>query len=408
MDSTSKRILFISNGHGEDNHSSFIIRKLKETLPSVDIAAMPVVGEGNAYRRLGIPIIGPTKTMPSGGFTYVDRWLLWKDIRAGLLSLLWQQLMAVRKYAPTCDLVFTTGDVVGQTFSYFSKNKYISFISPMSALYEGELKPDPFLHFYLTRDRCQAVITRDPPTAVSLQKQGLTKAKFGGIPSLDYLVPTGKDIRQKPDIPAIALLPGSRLPEAIRNFKLQLQLVAEVVKIQSPDTIQFYAALVPGVMGCLLDLAHSTGWQLDVDSGVLSLPGNGDRPKAEVRCYADAFNDIVCGCTLVVGMAGLAVDQAVAIGKPVIQIAGEGPQFTYPFAEAQNRLLGLSAQTIGTEAATPEILRQAAQRLVETIADKAYLEACVVNGRERLGTPGASERIVAIILEVLGESQTHR
>ncbi len=36
-----------------------------------------------------------------------------------------------------------------------------------------------------------------------------------------------------------------------------------------------------------------------------------------------------------------------AIGKPIVQIAGEGPQFTYAFAEAQDRLLGLSVQTIG-------------------------------------------------------------
>ncbi|MGK7911665.1 MAG: lipid-A-disaccharide synthase-related protein [Synechococcus sp.] len=400
------RILFISNGHGEDNHSSFIIRKLRERLPSVDIAAMPVVGEGNAYRRLDVPIIGPTKTMPSGGFTYVDRWLLWKDIQAGLLTTLWKQLMAVRRYAPSCDLVFTTGDVVGQAFSYFCKNRYISFISPMSALYEGELKPDPFLRFFLSRDRCLTVITRDPPTAVSLQKQGLGKAIYGGIPSLDYLVPTGKDIQQKPNIPAIALLPGSRLPEAIRNFKLQLQLVDDVFQLETPDSIQFYAALVPGVMSCLADIAHSMGWHLDSESGVLTLPGESDRPRAVIRCYSDAFNDIVCGCTLVVGMAGLAVDQAVAIGKPVIQIAGEGPQFTYAFAEAQDRLLGLSAQTIGTEAATPAILKDAAQCLVKTVRDREYLEACVANGRERLGTPGASDRIVTTILQALGEKPT--
>ncbi|MEM8717407.1 MAG: lipid-A-disaccharide synthase-related protein, partial [Cyanobacteria bacterium P01_G01_bin.4] len=379
------------------------IRKLRERLPSIDIAAMPVVGEGNAYRRLDVPIVGPTKTMPSGGFTYVDRWLLWKDIQAGLLTTLWKQLMAVRRYAPTCDLVFTTGDVVGQAFSYFCKNRYVSFISPMSALYEGELKPDPFLRFFLSRERCLTVITRDPPTAVSLQKQGLSKAIYGGIPSLDYLVPTGKDIQQNPDIPAIALLPGSRLPEAIRNFKLQLQLAEDVFQLEPPETIQFYAALVPGVMSCLADIAHSMGWQLDGESGVLTLSGEGDRPRALVRCYSDAFNDIVCGCTLVVGMAGLAVDQAVALGKPVIQIAGEGPQFSYAFAEAQDRLLGLSAQTIGTEAATPEILTEAAQRLVETVRDTNYLEACVANGRERLGTPGASERIVNAILRGLGE-----
>ena len=49
MSSSSKRILFISNGHGEDNHSSYIIETLLEIYPNVDIAAMSIVGEGNAY-----------------------------------------------------------------------------------------------------------------------------------------------------------------------------------------------------------------------------------------------------------------------------------------------------------------------------------------------------------------------
>ena len=64
----SKRILFISNGHGEDNHSSYVIETLLQLYPNLELAAMPIVGEGNAYRRLNIPIIGPTQNMPSGGF----------------------------------------------------------------------------------------------------------------------------------------------------------------------------------------------------------------------------------------------------------------------------------------------------------------------------------------------------
>jgi len=56
----AKRVLFISNGHGEDNHSSYIIRRLRELAPNVEVAAMPIVGNGNAYRNLQVPILGPT------------------------------------------------------------------------------------------------------------------------------------------------------------------------------------------------------------------------------------------------------------------------------------------------------------------------------------------------------------
>ncbi|PZO58357.1 MAG: hypothetical protein DCF15_05385, partial [Phormidesmis priestleyi] len=64
-----QRLLYISNGHGEDDNSSHVIRSLKAIRPDLEIFALPIVGEGNAYRKLGIPIVGPTYVLPSGGFT---------------------------------------------------------------------------------------------------------------------------------------------------------------------------------------------------------------------------------------------------------------------------------------------------------------------------------------------------
>lgn len=392
-----KRILFISNGHGEDNHTSHVIQTLRQLCPAIDMAAMPIVGEGKAYRSLNVPIIGPTQIMPSGGFFYMKRFYLLKDFQSGLLGLTWRQLQAVLKYAPSCDLVMATGDVVSQTFAYLTKRPFISFISCLSSLYEGRLRLNPLLWHNLNSPRCLAVITRDPYTASDLKKQGLTKAQFGGIPALDRLVPTGKNLHLKPGVPAIALLPGSRIPEAVRNFCLQLQLVLEIAKIAPQPGVQFRAALVPEVMQQLDEIAQAQGWQHH--QGILThLPS-----FVEVRCYSDAFSDILCNSTLVIGMAGLAVDLAVAIGKPAIQIPGEGPQFTYRFAEAQTRLLGISAQTIGTKPATAEILKQAARRVVETLQDTEYLAKCQENGRERFGPPGASERIARLLLAHLQE-----
>ena len=51
------RILFISNGHGEDNHSAHIIRSLRELEPDIEVAAIPIVGAGNAYRQIDVPIV---------------------------------------------------------------------------------------------------------------------------------------------------------------------------------------------------------------------------------------------------------------------------------------------------------------------------------------------------------------
>ncbi|MDJ0511533.1 MAG: lipid-A-disaccharide synthase-related protein [Crocosphaera sp.] len=398
MSSPSKRILFISNGHGEDNHSSYVIETLLQLYPHLDLAAMPIVGEGNAYRRLNIPIIGPTQNMPSGGFSYINRLRLLTDLKAGLVGLTWKQLQAVWQYAPSCDLIMATGDTVSQGFAYSTGYPYVSFISCLSALYEGTLNIGPFIGTFLRSPRCLTVFTRDPYTAKDLRNQGINKAQFGGIPSLDKLEPTGKDLQLQADVPMIALLPGSRLPEAIRNFKLQLNLILEIIKVMSPETIQFRAALVPKVMQELEGIASSEGWQYHPNK----LTYKSEKGTVEVLCYSDAFNDILHNCTLMLGMAGLAVDQGIALGKPVIQVPGEGPQFTYEFAEAQTRLIGSCAQTIGTGPATSETLREAAKCVAKTVVDKTYLDECMEKGKARFGPPGASGRIARFLLKSLG------
>ncbi|MDV3350593.1 hypothetical protein D0962_11690 [Leptolyngbyaceae cyanobacterium CCMR0082] len=392
----SHKLLFISNGHGEDNHSSHIIRSLWELEPELNIAAIPIVGQGHAYRNINVPIVSPTLTLPSGGFTYTNRLRLLSDIRAGLLTSTLRQIQAVRNYAPSCDLVFATGDVVGQCFAYISGKPFISFTSSLSAMYEGTLKIDMVLKAVLKSPRCLTLFSRDAYTAKDYQKQGLAKAQFGGIPSLDRLKPKGKDLQLDVARPMMALLPGSRMPEAMHNLKLLLGLVVEIAKLN--PQVQFCAALVPDVMASLETISADIGWHCA--PGKLTYVVDGE-VIATVLCFSDAFSDIVCHTDLVLGMAGLAVDQAMAIGKPILQIPGPGPQFTYAFAEAQERLLGLSVKTIGTKPATSAIFKEAAQYAVKTIQDEAYMKACVANGQERFGPFGASYRIAKVVLDTL-------
>jgi len=68
----SNSVLFLSNGHGEDAISCQILQALKASSSDVDVAAMPIVGDGAAYGRSGVPMIGPTSKMPSGGVFYMN------------------------------------------------------------------------------------------------------------------------------------------------------------------------------------------------------------------------------------------------------------------------------------------------------------------------------------------------
>jgi uncharacterized protein (TIGR03492 family) len=211
---------------------------------------------------------------------------------------------------------------------------------------------------------------------------------------MDVLQSSHYDLELEPNLPMIALLPGSRLPEAIHNLQLQLQ-ACEAIALKRP--VQFRAALVPSITEeDLRALAKKMGWDYH-GSGKLVNPIQNFR----VICYWDAFADILQQCDLVIGMAGTAVEQAVGLGKPVVQIPGAGPQFTYAFAEAQMRLLGSSVKTIGKSPNDPNLFQDIAQTVGEILDDSPYLETCLQNGIERVGHAGGSVGIAQGILALI-------
>ncbi|MDX2100634.1 MAG: lipid-A-disaccharide synthase-related protein [Leptolyngbyaceae cyanobacterium bins.59] len=387
------RVLFISNGHGEDLNGSLVLSALQQVSPALELLALPVVGAGNAYRRSGARLISPTQAMPSGGMFYMNPLELVRDIFSGLVRLTWQQIRAVRTEGRDCDLIVAVGDQVPLLFAYATGRPYVSFIVSTSSYYEGRLKLPLVTERLLRSSRCLQVFTRDAFTAEDLQQRGFTKALFAGYPIMDNLQTTQRDLQLIPDVPMVALLPGSRLPEACHNFALQLQLCQTIARI-APWPIQFRAALVPSFTDeTLQSIAQEQGWQCQGGQFCKS----DEEQTTFVQCYTDAFPDILHQCDLAIGMAGTAVEQAVGLGKPVIQICGSGPQFTYRFAEAQMRLLGPSVQTIGTRSATPAILAETAQVVVRTLKDHEYRTQCVAIGRERVGDAGGSEAIARCI-----------
>jgi uncharacterized protein (TIGR03492 family) len=126
-----------------------------------------------------------------------------------------------------------------------------------------------------------------------------------------------------------------------------------------------------------------------------------DATGIDMICSADAIADILQQSSLVIGMTGTAVEQAVGLGKPVIAVPGNGPAFTYRFAEAQNRLLGDSVQVIGTQPANSHIIKEAEEAVDRTLQDNKYLASCIKNGLERMGRSGDSIKIANYVANYL-------
>ena len=62
------RILLLSNGHGEDLSGSLLAKYFVKKGDLVD--ALPIVGDGENYKKENIRIIGKTKKFRTGGIGY--------------------------------------------------------------------------------------------------------------------------------------------------------------------------------------------------------------------------------------------------------------------------------------------------------------------------------------------------
>src|SRR5690606_11534942 len=109
---TDRKVLIISNGHGEDSLGVLFARELSGLAHEAQAEAFPIVGLGDAYRQAGIPVVGVQKVMPSGGFVRQSPTPFLRDTRAGFLNLARTQIKALRSIADQYDWAVAMGDIV--------------------------------------------------------------------------------------------------------------------------------------------------------------------------------------------------------------------------------------------------------------------------------------------------------
>lgn len=413
------RLLCLSNGHGEDTIAVQILQALQQQPQPPKLAALPIVGAGRAYTHQGIPLIGPVKAMPSGGFIQDGRQLV-RDVQGGLMTLTLAQMRALRSWVAEgeeegcASLVLAVGDIVPLALACWSGADY-GFVGTAKSEYyvrdEAGLLPRsswwddrierwtgcvylPWERWLLSRSRCHAVFPRDELTATALRRSAIPAFALGN-PMMDGLEP----IAARPDrsSPVVTLLPGSRPPEAYANWQQILVAVASVLQ-QFPERSSFLAAIASGLDLTLLQSALAAhGWQPSQEK----LPGFPDpiapvfvQQNAKLILSQQAFGACLHWADWAIAMAGTATEQLVGLGKPALIIPGAGPQFTPAFAEAQTRLLGESVILV----ADPAQVGAQAKALLQ--ADD-QLQRIAENGRRRLGEAGAARRIAAYVREVM-------
>jgi uncharacterized protein (TIGR03492 family) len=399
--SPAPRILLISNGHGEDLNGGLIADGLRQCSPGLELAALPIVGAGSAYGRRGLPLLYQGRTLPSGGMVYQGL-NIWKDLAAGWLQQSLAQLWTAWRQGRHYDLVVSIGDHVPLIFALLTGRPTVVFLVSTSSFYEGRLRLSALTRWCCRRRRVRVVLTRDAFSARDLQAQGLAKALFRGYPIMDMPAPDPGQVARESGTSTLALVPGSRFPEALHNLVLMLRLCSQLGGLAGDGRWRFLVAVVESPHWRDLEpLAASVGWQLNLADGVLRSASG----QLEVRLLPGALASILAASDLVVGMAGTAVEQAVGFGRPVVQLVGRGPQFSYAFAESQMRLLGPTVHTVGRRPAERGELQEAADLILRLLADADLPARCAQAAVERVGSPGGSRRIAETVLDTLAQAR---
>ncbi|ABA21786.1 conserved hypothetical protein [Trichormus variabilis ATCC 29413] len=434
------QLLVLSNGHGEDVIAVRILQALLQQANPPDIYALPLVGEGRAYENLNIPLIGAVRTMPSGGFIYMDGRQLARDVRGGLVQLTWSQIQAVRRWVSSQkklgnnNAILAVGDIVPLLFAFISGANYAFVGTAKSEYYvrdEVGVLPrkskaarwenfsgsiyHPWERWLMSRRRCRAVFPRDGLTTQTLKNWPIPAFDVGN-PMMDGLEPKvspqlfymANARYQEMDRPlVITLLPGSRPPEAYQNWQVIMTGVSALMgSFQERDTflpnsgsVIFLGAIASGLdLNILAQTVQSQGWRPHADLPLPLQDSNAlifKQRNAYLILTQQSYNECLHWGDVAIAMAGTATEQFIGLGKPAIAIPGKGPQYNPGFAEAQSRLLGLSLILV-------EEAVQVAQVVRSLFTNPDSLHIIRENGVRRMGKPGAAKRIAECLLEKFG------
>ncbi|GFE70184.1 lipid-A-disaccharide synthase-related protein [Chroococcus sp. FPU101] len=411
------KLLILSNGHGEDIIAARIAEQLQLLSNELQLAALPLVGTGKAYHSRKIPIIGPVKPMPSGGFIYMDGRQLLGDVQKGLLKLTLAQHQTVRRWGNEGGKILAVGDILPVLLAWLSHTDYAFVGTAKSEYYlrdeQGWLPQAsslerrfgsyyfPWERWLMSRSRCKAVFPRDTLTSKILQQWSIPVYDVGN-PMMDGLDNNASlTTNLNKESLTVVLLPGSRAPEAYRNWQIILQSLEGVILALKSYRITFLAAIAPSLSIDSFQvplLAHH--WHpkpLDMfpialdDPQALAFKYN---HKINLILSQNAYSKCLSVANIAIAMAGTATEQFVGLGKPAMTIPGEGPQFTLQFAQNQTRLLGCSVILVPQP-------QQAGQTLKAILNDPDRWQEIDIVGKRRMGKPGAALRIARLVLEKL-------
>lgn len=388
-----KRILFVSNGHGEAAIADRIAQALHRLAPGMALEHLPLVGDAESRAMTDV---GPVRAMPSGGLIAMGNARnIARDVAAGLIGLTFAQARFLRAARGRYAAVAAVGDVYALMVSALAGAPTI-FVGTAKSV---RVAPYGAIEERLLR-RAAARFVRDEPTARRLAAHGVPVEPAANV--IVDLAGAADDPQAEAALggfePALVLLPGSRAG-AYADAALQLTIVRELARAHA--SLGAVISIARGVDDArVAAMASDAGWNVEnrgADGGIpfsLALDG-----RVRVRAWRGALGPLLAGATLVLGQAGTANEAAAAAGRPVIAFERERAGKVAWYRRRQQGLLGDALRVLPADVAA------ATAAVSALLGDPQRQARMAAEGRARMGAAGGAQRIAARILDVANVAQ---
>lgn len=380
-----KRVLFVSNGHGEEA----IAARVAQELPRDRIAADHLALVGEFGHPSVMRDVGPRCAMPSGGLIAMGNLKnIVRDVRGGLIGHTLAQIAFLRTNARDYDATVAVGDTFALWMTRLAKRPTVFVGTAKSA----RLAPyGPFEERVIRG--AASVFVRDEPTAARLRAHSIDAHAANVIVDLHGDETTS--LRLPEHDPFLALFPGSRA--AAYDDAVFLTRVTMELRKRYPS-LGAVLSIAPGLE------VHRFAQRL-ADAGFRVAGRNDPAQPFAVRDGGDdavvAFRGpigaVIRNATLVLGQAGTANEAAASAGVPVIAFElGEKKSAWYRMR--QTALLGDALLVV------PGRLDEAVREVDGLLHDKPRFARMSDAGRERMGEPGAARAVAAAVSALAGEN----
>ena len=217
---------------------------------------------------------------------------------------------------------------------------------------------------------------------------------FIGHPLLDNPLPASGVAFKKPDggQPVVGLLPGSREGEITRHVPVMLE-TAGILKARFSG-LKFLISHAPSVRREHLQLLMHK-----------------KLPDIDLEIFSNPVEEMFQHCSVLIAASGTVTLQAAIHGMPMVIIYKVSP-LSYLLGRALVRVKNIGLVNLIAENeivpelvqydATPKKIANAAAEILSDSAKRRHMQNELVRVRDRLGQPGASERLADIAFGMIG------